>query len=300
MPVVLGLLVALTYGGADFFGGLGAKRLPTFTVMLWSQGLGLVLMVGYVVFFAPAVPSTRDLLFGLVGGACGFVGIALQYRALAIGPMRFVAPVAAIGSAVVPVGVSVLRGQSLPALAAVGVVACLAALAVLGAADSGVDLSGVDPDGPDSEARRRWWTSGPVLAVGAGLGFGLFFVFFGELSTESGLWPVAVDRLASVVLGAAVVAFLRRRSPADHRVLPRSGTGTLTVVAVCGLLDVSAHSLYVFAGHDGLTSEVAVLSALYPATTVALAVIVLREPLRAAHLVGFVLAAAGVALIAVG
>lgn len=292
MPIILGLLVAVTYGGADFYGGLAAKRLPTFTVMLWSQSLGLAIMIGYIVLLAPAQPPARDLLFGLAGGACGFAGIALQYRALAIGPMRLVAPVAAIGSAVVPVAVSVLRGQSLPALAALGVVTCLGALAVLGVADGEVDLSGNNGGG------RRWYASGPVLAVGAGLGFGLFFVFFGELRDDSGLWPVAVDRLASVMLGAIVVVWLRRRSVPHVAAPPRLDLGTVAVVSACGLLDVSAHSLYVYAGHDGVTSEVAVLSALYPATTVALAVVVLREGLRAAHLIGFVLAATGVALIA--
>jgi drug/metabolite transporter (DMT)-like permease len=127
--------------------------------------------------------------------------------------------------------------------------------------------------------------------VVAGLCFGAFFALFGSVGQSSGLWPVVLDRVVSVVMVGAALVWLRTPAPAAWR----PGIGLLLA---CGIFDVSAHSLYVFAGQDGLTSEVAVLSALYPATTVVLAVIVLRERLRPIHVIGLALAGIGVSLIA--
>jgi uncharacterized membrane protein len=284
MAVFLGLMVALTYGTADFFGGVAASFWPTTRVLTIVQCIGLALMTGYLVVFRPAWPSGADALAGSVGGILGLIGIALHYRALALGPMRLVAPIAGVGSAVIPVGIAFAVGGERPGTAAwVGVGASLVALWILGYAEATDDTS-------TTSAR------GPLLAAAAGACFGLFFSVMASVSEDSGLWPVFLDRFASLLALGLFVALVRPnwKSPAT------ATAGAWWWIIGCGIFDVAAHAFYVAGGRVGLTSEVSVLSALYPAVTVVLAVIVLRERLRRGHLVGVALAIVGVALIAVG
>jgi drug/metabolite transporter (DMT)-like permease len=286
-------------------------------VLFWSQSVGLLAMMVYAIFFAPELAPQHDLIFGFLGGTFGFIGIALQYRALSIGPMRVVAPTSAILAASLPVAVSLIQGDPLSLTAGIGIALCLAAIVTLGLAENG------EQDQPVGGARPSI-ASGPVLAMGAGLAFGAFFVVFGELDNDSGLWPVVVDRAASVVLAGAVLMWSaltarRKRSlaPAGIPATPvtphspstqgrahaspiRFDGHTVAILLTCGTLDVSAHAIYVIAARRGLTSEIAVLASLYPAATVILAVLVLREAIRRPHLAGFALAAMGVALIASG
>ena len=156
-----------------------------------------------------------------------------------------------------------------------------------------VTLTRAESDGEVPLRDRPWWRGGPMLGAAAGLCFGTFFALFGAVDPSSGAWPVLFDRVVSVGLLAIVVVIAPRGRPSINR-------GGWVLLATCGGLDVTAHVLYVFAGHNGLTSEIAVLSSLYPATTVMLAVVVTRERLRLAHIVGLFAALVGVACIAMG
>jgi drug/metabolite transporter (DMT)-like permease len=205
--------------------------------------------------------------------------VALLYRGLSIGRMSVVAPVTAAGAAVIPVLVGVGFGErpSLPAL--VGVALALAAIV-------GVS-SGVQAEPPATGAgaatatapTRQWWRRpGVAEAIGAGLGFALFFVCLDRASAGAGLWLAAVASRAPL----------------------RPAPGTYPNVAAVGAVDMLANLLYLLAARAGLLSLVAVLVSLYPVSTVVLARIVLAERLTRGQLVSLGAAAGGVALIAAG
>lgn len=278
MAIFLGLLVALSYGAGDFLGGLSSRRLDAVTVVQASQLCGLSALL-----LALLVPGQEllagDAVRGAAAGSVGVVGIALLYRGLARGAMAIVAPITAVGAAVLPVAWGLLDGERPGTTAMVGAVVALVAITL--AASPGHD--GEELDGRGREIG---------LALVAGAAFGVVFILLGDTSEHSGLWPVLAARAASVSLVTA--ALLARGRPPR---LPPPGTRAL--VAGAGILDVTANGLFVFAAREGLLSTVSVVSSLYPAATVALAAVLLHEHPDARQRLGLGAALVGVVLIAV-
>ena len=273
MAVLLGVLVALSYGAGDFLGGLATRAQAVATVVAASQSAALVLLV--VVVPAEGSPfAWADVGLGAAAGTVGVVGILLLYQGLATGAMGVVAPVTAVGAAVVPLVVGLATGERPAPLALVGAAVALGAVAL---------VAGGGPTG-GSGGRPL------LLAVGAGAAFGLVFVLLGATDESSGFWPLLGGRVASVSL---LVTWLLRSRTAF---VPQPGTRWVVIGA--GLLDVTANGLYLLAVREGLLSLVAVLSSLYPAATVVLARVVLHERLERAQLAGLGLGLAGVTLIA--
>jgi drug/metabolite transporter (DMT)-like permease len=278
--VVLALCAAITYGTADFLGGLATRRARVFSVVLTTQTCGLVA----VLLVAPLLggdPIARDLWITALGGMSGVVGLLCFYRALAIGPMSIAAPLSAVLSALVPLATGVALGERPGALAWAGFPLALAA----------VVLFSRPPAEPE---RERSTATGTVLALSAlaGLGFGGFFVALDKVTDESGLWPIVSARGASVLV-IAVIAAATRVSPR----LPRSA---LRIAFAAGVFDTAANVLVLLANRYGLLSVVAVISSLYPAATVALALGVLRERFTRTHAIASACAVAAVVAIALG
>ncbi len=276
MAVLLALCSATTYGVGDFFGGLAAKRASAPAVLLWSHVAGLGL-VGAATLVVSGQATAGDLALGALGGLCVAVGIGLLYQALSIGPMSAVAPVTALLAAAVPVVAGFAQGERPAGTAMVGMAAALVAI-VLVSAEGGGSLRPSD-------------LRGVRLALGAGLGFGLFFVALSHTHDGAGLWPLVAARTASV----AVVGGLALLGRIDPRV-PRGETRILTAGA--GALDATANVLYLLAIRQGLLSVVSVLASLYPASTVVLAWIVLRERFAPMQRAGLLLAVPAAILMA--
>jgi drug/metabolite transporter (DMT)-like permease len=244
-----------------------------------SQAAALVLLVVGVPLEGSAV-GWDDLGLGALAGGVGVVGILLLYQGLATGAMGVVAPVTAVGAAVVPLAVGLATGERPDPLALLGALVALGAVAL---------VAGGHEEVPGATQERRG-RSPLLLAVGAGTAFGLVFVLLGATDEASGFWPLLGGRTVSVTLVG--VWLVRSRTP----FLPRPGNRLVVVGA--GLLDVTANGLYLLAVREGLLSVVAVLSSLYPAATVVLARVVLGERLRPAQLAGLGLGLAGVTMIA--
>jgi uncharacterized membrane protein len=280
MAALLALVSAVGYGISDFSGGLASRRAPAIAIVQVSNGLTLVLALLAVTLLPGSAYHLGDLAWGLAAGTVGLLGVVLLYRGLAIGPMSVVAPLTAVLSAMVPVIVGVIRGERPGLLALGGVVLAVPAMVLVGR---------------ESRARVEAPISrGAVLAaLAAGISFGGFYVLLAQTGSDGGAWPLVGQRAASVVilLGFTAVA-LQRGTPA----LPRGRPLALAVVA--GLTDFVANLSYVLATHRGLLALVAVLSSLYPATTVILARAILHERLARPQLGGLLLAAVAVALIA--
>lgn len=277
IAVVLGLFASIFYGAADFCGGLAAKRAGIFAVTVFSQLSGLALLLCAIPFMH-AQADAADYVWGVLGGICGGVGLALLYHALSIGKMGVVSPITAVLAAAVPAvfGV-VVRREPLAWYQMLGIAAALIAVVL-------ISLSHED------DGRLEFSTAGVREAIASGIVIGGFYLFLGLARPEAQLQPLLAARLASAAF-LALVALVARRT-----VVPAAGTTGLILFA--GAIDMTANVLFVLADHVGLLSIAAVLTSLYPASTVVLARVVLGERLATIQKAGVALALAGVALIA--
>lgn len=271
--VLLALTSSLAWGVSDFLGGLVSRRAAVFAVVAASQLVGVAIVVVVLGGLRPDPPPGHDLVFALGAGAAGIVGLLAFYRALAVGTMSLIAPIASLG-ALVPLAVDLAAGRTPGALSMAG----------MGLALGGAVLAAKAP----GEVVSR----GVGLAVVAALGFGTFFALLAEASAESSLWALAGVRMGSAPLALAIALAVR----VDWRTL----RPVAWLVAACGTLDLVANLLFAEATRGDLVSVVAVLGSLYPVVTVVLATILLRERLSRLQGAGAVVALAGVALIAAG
>lgn len=278
MAILLGLGAALTYGAADFFGGLSTKRSNEFSVVVCSQVIGSALLLAALPFFLDAPFTIEAFAWGMGSGLGGGLGVLLLYRGLALGRMSVVAPTTGVIAASVPVLAGLLFGERPGVLSLIGVVVALIAVVLVSAS-------------PDHAGRRDGY-SGMREAVGAGVGFGGFFILLSLGGEDTGLWPLIGSRAASLGI-VTLIALSMGRSL-------RPAPGSLRLIAAAGILDVAANLLFLEATRVGLLSLVAVLTSMYPGATVVLARFVLHERLHRLQLVGLACAALGVALIAGG
>jgi drug/metabolite transporter (DMT)-like permease len=248
-------------------------------VVAISSAVGVGLLLTFV-WFVPSDPTAADIAWGAAGGVAGGVGVMLFYRALATGVMSVVAPVTAVTGAVVPVVAGLLLGERPGALALVGVGLAIAAVALLAREAPG------QRELPSAGRAHAF-----VLAFGAGLGFGAFFVLLDRTGDDAGLWPLVASRSVTFVI-AVGLALLTSRA-----VVPRAGDALPPTLGT-GVLDMSANVLFLLANREGLLALVAVITSLYPASTIALAQIFLGERLARHQLIGLALAAVAVVLIA--
>jgi drug/metabolite transporter (DMT)-like permease len=275
---VLALLSAACYGAADFLGGLAARGAATVAVVLVTQASGLLVLALLLPVLPDVAPAPRDLWLGAVAGVTGSIGVALLYRALAIGTMAIVAPTTAVCAVVIPVVAGLLMGERPAVHALVGIALALVAIVLVSQQPAASATSG-----PVARVPR-----GLGLAVASGVAIGFFFLSLAQTTMEAGLWPLAVARSASLVLfGLVAVRRVRLRMP-----WPVFG-----IAVAGGILDMLANALYLIAVREGPSTVVVTLSSLYPASTVLLARLVLHERLHAVQSVGIAAALVAVVLV---
>jgi drug/metabolite transporter (DMT)-like permease len=277
VTVVLGLLAALLYGIGDFAGGIASRKHTAVTVLLLSYPVGAVLMAALLPFFGGHLDA-RALIFGLAGGAAGLVGVIVMYSLMTVAPINIISPVTAVLAAIVPVVAGVIIGER-PQLAAwLGIGLGLGAVIL---------VSRTTEDHPHGRIGARIL----ALACVSGLGFGMYFVFLARAGNDSGLWPLVVSRFASAALllpiaqARGAFAWIRGRM--------------LGVVALAGACDAFANMFFLLASRHGLLSLASVLTSLYPATTVVLAVWLLHEHISPVQRLGLGLAGAAIVLITI-
>jgi drug/metabolite transporter (DMT)-like permease len=281
--VALGLLAALAYGSADFAGGLAARRAPAVTVVLWSQLVGVLVLV-VALLAAPAEQvGASDLAWGAAAGLFGGTGMALLYAGLASGVVSVVSPVTAVTAAVVPVVGGLALGETMSGPAAIGVALGVGAVAMLSFARGSV----AEHHTPEQVRRAV------LAALGAGSSFGAFFLLVDRTDSAAGLWPLLSARAASIPLMVVAALVLRR----GFRLRGRT---TFRLVVAAGAVDMVANISFLLATREGSVAIVAVLVALAPAATLGLARMVLHERVRRLQAVGLAVGAAAVVLIALG
>ncbi|MGW4929797.1 EamA family transporter [Agromyces sp. NPDC004153] len=306
LTAVFSLAGALVFGAADFLGGLAAKRVSSILATAVASLTGFVLLLAAL----PLLGGTwtdDDLLWSVLSGIAGAVAISLLYACLAIGPMSILSPLTALVSAVVPMVWGLVVGGE--RFATLGYWA-------LGLALVAVVLVGFVPERGAVRPSLR----GILMAIGSGIAIGTFFITIDQTSEESGVLPLLVNRVVNgaimfAVLGVlALIGVARRRRRDEPRaermprptsigaaVAPvRSTTAAGVQLAIaCGAVDVVANGLLLVGIRAGDLSVAAVLGAMYPAGTILLAALVLKERIAPVQWVGLVLALTAAGMLAV-
>jgi drug/metabolite transporter (DMT)-like permease len=279
------LATSLLWGLADFGGGLLTRRTPALTVVVVSQAIAAAVLGVVVAATGGWGEAGPRLWFAVVAGLAGPVAMISFYKALALGPMGVVSPLATL-SVAVPVGVGLFLGER-PGLTQV------AGIAV---AVTGVVLAGGPRLGGASVQRRAI-----VLTLVAALGFGTVFALIAEASTTvTGLFlALFVQRLTNVAAGG-VALYVSVRRGAEALPEGRFPWASLPALAFVGLADVAANGTYSVAAQHGPVVVAAVLASLYPVVTALAARSILRERLQAIQAAGAGLALLGTLLLATG
>jgi uncharacterized membrane protein len=286
MAYLLAIGSAVFYGAADFIGGLVTRRASAIPVVLLSQASGLVLLTLILPLLPHASPSRPDLLWGAAAGLTGGVGVALLYRALAIGTMAVVAPTTAVCAVTIPVMVSLLLGERPALLALAGIGLGIVSIVLVSHQQTA--------DRPEHEKATLpvRLPTGVGTALVSGILIGLFLLTLAQTHSGAGMWPLVVSRLVSVMLFAGVAV-------AGGRSL-RIGARSSALAIAGGTIDMLANALYLLAARAGPLSLVVTLSSLYPASTVLLARVVLGERLNRWQITGVACALAAVVLVVRG
>lgn len=269
-----GLASALSWGTSDFNGGVASKRSGLFGVVIVSQVIGLVLLIGLAVGFNEALPPTRSLLWGVAAGVVGNIGLLALYRGLATGQMGIVAPVSGLMSGVIPVLMGVLTDGLPSGLRMAGFALALAAVWLVSRTDETLDFRLADLQ----------------LPLLAGMAFGFFFVFIDLMSAEAVYYPLATARVSSIVFLLVVMVVLRSFDGVPAR-------ASLPFVLMSGVFDALGNVFFALATQSGRLDIAAVLASLYPAATVILAWLILKERMTASQWAGVVLALVAIVMI---
>src|SRR4051812_4468358 len=192
----LALLSAILYGAADFVGGLTSRRASTLPVVLVSQLSGVVVVLILLPLLPEASVLRSDAGWGAAAGLAGGLGVALLYRALAIGTMSVVAPTTAVCAVAIPVAVAIVLGERPSTTALAGMAMALVAIVL-------VSQSTAPASAP---SHRRHSSEALLLAVASGAAIGVFYLTLARTSRDAGLWPLLAARGASAVL-FAIIAF---------------------------------------------------------------------------------------------
>ena len=286
VSAALSLSAAASWGAADFSGGLATKRSNVFGVVVIAHGIGLLFMLLLVLLAREQPPAWTAFLWGAGAGLLGGAGLACLYQALAVGKMGLTAPLSAVITALVPTVFS-FSTAGLPS----GVQLFGFALAILSiwliAAQSG----------------SMGESAGLGLAVAAGVGFGGFLLLIKFAGTQTVFWPLVAARAAS--FGLMILILVKRKLSATANNQSNSGQeswkplpAVLGYVLLAGILDSGANAFYVAATQHGRLDVAAVLSSLYPASTVIFARLVLKERWSRLQGLGMITALAAVPLVA--
>lgn len=277
LSIVYGIASALSWGSGDFAGGLASRKLGAYRAVFWADLLGLLIILPVAAIYRESFPAMDVLVNSAVGGALGSVGLLVLYYSLTIGKMSIAAPVSALFAALLPVVVGLFT-QGLPSVPQFG---------GFGFALAAVWLTS---QGHSDEKFQFKHLADLRLPILAGIGFGCYFIFvhYASHDTNSVIWTMIVSRVAGTLL-LWIVVLTRRESFSVQR-------DAWLVVFLNASLDLAGNFFYILASQSGRLDVSAVLSSLFPGSTIILAWIVLKERITRAQAIGIVLALVAIVL----
>jgi uncharacterized membrane protein len=274
LAAIFALSAALVWGTGDFTGGYNARRIGALHALLLSFPFGQLALLAAALLTGEPMSAPADLAWGALGGLFGAAGFLCMLQGFAVGRMGIVAPVSAVLAAAVPVAFAAFT-EGMPG-----------GVKLLGFGLAFVSIWLLSQRRED-EAK----SSGFLLAVFAGLGFGLFFITLDRISGAATFWPLVVSRLMATLL-LAVITRLSKQP-----LLPAKPPYAL--LAASGVLDVAGNLLFLRAVQTGRLDIASVLVSLYPGVTVLLARLIEKEHLSRVQIFAVGLAVAAIALITV-
>jgi drug/metabolite transporter (DMT)-like permease len=272
MPIFFGLASAFSWGSGDFVGGLASKHVNVLTVILVSQSTGLVVLTLLGLLSGEPTPDIATSMWSGAAGLAGGMGLIVFYKALATGSMSIVAPFSGVVSAMVPVILAVHLEGPPTTLQFIGFIIAIAGVGLA----TGFEKSTIT-------------SSRLFQGLLAGIGFGLFLVFIGQVDDVYFFWPLTISRCITVA-----ACFLIALYNAKGFTLVR---GIFPLLVLGGLMDTGGSGFYLLARQSTRLDVSAVLSSLYPVATVILAYLVLRETPKLIKIIGIALAIAAIPLI---
>ena len=279
ISIIYGLFSALTWGGGDFFGGLASRKTGAYRAVFYAEILGLILLLMGLVFYREPLPSWQSLLISGAAGAIGSFGLLTLYQAITTGRMSIAAPVSALLAAALPVAVGAFTEGLPPITKLLGFALALLAVWLVAQEHS-----------QKSQIMRLADLRLPLLA---GLGFGTYFVLMHMSSTTAVLWPMIASRSAGTV---ALLVFLFAKKHAEWKIVE---PGAWVLVSLNAILDVGGNVFYILAGQTGRMDVSAVLSSLFPGTTVLLAWLILKEKINRVQWLGILCALVAIGLMTI-
>lgn len=285
LAIILALASAIGYGGSDFAAGLASRTASVIQVTLLACLTATVVVLVALPLAAAHRPSGASLAWGAAAGASGTLGGIALYLGFRYAAFSVAAPISAVGTAGFSVLAGLLWGERPSTVALIGIGLALPAIVSVSASAAGAEQE----EGHGHGGRPA---AGVVAGLIAGACFALLLIGLNRAGSGGGLWPVATAEVAELAVAVAAAALTRNLR------LPGGRPGWLAVIT--GVAGAAGTILYFFATHDGLLAVTAVLTSLYPASTIVLARVVLGERLTRLRLTGLVLAGGCVALIAAG
>lgn len=272
---LVALVAALVWGSADFSGGQATRRLGQYPVLALSGISGGVVLLLLALLWQESLPTGSDFAWAVAAGTCGALGLGIFYRGLASGNTALIAPVAAVVGASAPLVFELLRRQPPSISQSLGF-----ALALLG-------IWLVTQTHADFHHLRR---AGLTMGVTAGLGFGCFFICLGQIRSADVFAPLLVSRIATLLVALLLVGLRREALPAPHH---------HPLALLAGVLDSGGNVFFILATRLTRLDVAAVISSLYPAVTVILALLLNGEKLSRWQWVGLAACLAAVGLMVV-
>lgn len=270
----LSLTAASCWGGSDFAGGWGARRASTLLITATGQVTSLLALLVICFALRLAVPGIKDLIYAAIAGFEGAFALAIFYRALAMGAMGLTAALTGLLTALVPVAFDLLHSGWPGTVTAIGLATGMAAIWLISQSPSSSEAG--------TPARAL------VLGACAGVGFGAQLILFKIAAAGGVLWALTSGRIAGAVAILIVIAL----AP------PKSGLrGFWAAGTISGCLDAVGNVFYMVASLRGRLDVAAVICSMYPAGTIILAGVLLRERPTARQMAGMGLALAAVALL---
>ena len=275
LSILFGLISAAIWGAGDFTGGMASRKTGAYRAVVYGEMIGLAMILTVALIVWQPVPNLGVWALSMLAGAFGTTGILLLYYSMTKGLMSIAAPISALLAALLPVIIGIFT-ESLPTwLTFLGFAFALAAIWLISQSQDGVKdlLSHI------TDLRL------PLLA---GVGFGCYFVLIHAATRTAILWPMVAARLGGLII-LTLYMTLRRESWKVER-------GAWSLIFLNGLLDIGGNLFFVLAGQVGRLDISAVLSSLYPGSTVILAWIFLKERLSRTQWIGIIAALIAIVL----
>lgn len=278
-PTACSVGAVFLWGASDFAGGYGSRRANAFVLTAFSHVCAFALMLSIALGARGTLPDLPSIIWALIAGSVGGFALAIFYGALASGQMGLTAPIAA------------LLGAAIPTLADVAIEGAPSRWSIAGFALAILAIWLITRPEPEIQNDESGHPKGVVRAALAGVGFAGFYLCIHQAS-GSAPWIAAASRIGSFTATAVAVAVIRAPLKLDR---PAVG-----FAMIAGFFDVTASALFIYANQRGRLDEAVVITSLYPAVTVLLARLVLKERFSRWKFIGLVAALAAVPLIAAG